>query len=613
MESRLRVAFLILLALFLVVGARLFQLQVVEGARYYRLSEQNRIRRFITPAPRGKVLDRNGRLLADDRPSFSILLVPAEADSAGVTLLARLLETAAEDIWSRLERSESGLTPVRLLRGADLDLVARIEENSSLISGVVVKTEPQRYYTMGDTFAHVLGYVNEVTPADLAEDTSYRQGNTVGKAGLEARYEQMLRGRDGTRFVVVNAWGKELSPLAERPEVLPLAGRELHVTLDAGLQARAVQLLSRYRKGAVVGLDLRDGGILCLVSKPGFDPNLLSGRVPPDQWQALVTDKETPFVNRAVMSVYNPGSTVKPVNAVAALEHGAVTENTLFQPCQGVFEYGKGRFKCTGKHGRLSLVPAIVHSCNIYFYQLGLKTGIDPLAETMRQFGLGTPTGIDLAGERAGIVPSRAWLDNRYGENKWTIGVVLNQAIGQGEVMATPLQLAVAYAMLAGNGDYLAPHLLDYARTPDGRNDRYMTVRKHVTVDPGYFRLVREAMRGVVEKGTGAYAYVPGIVSGGKTGTAEHTGGEDHAWFVGYAGKSSPEVVFCVLVENGGKGGEVAAPMFQELVRKYFGLADAAAARPDSLKEAENPDQPRAEPKPVRAKPKRARPARRTR
>jgi penicillin-binding protein 2 len=572
-ESRLRILFLILLTGFLGLGARLFQLQVVEGARYSHMAEQNRIRRVITPAPRGRIFDRNGQLLADSRASFSILLVPAEADSSGVMLLAGILGLPVDDVWSRLERSESQMTPVRLRRNAELDLVAMVEEHSSEIPGVIVKTEPQRDYPLGPVFAHALGYVNEITETQLARDSSYRQGEILGVAGIEAQYESWLRGRDGSKYVVVNAWGQEISELPEREETSPVPGQELHLTLDAALQEKAKELLEPYRKATVVALDLRDGGVVCLYSKPGFDPNLLSGSVSREQWDALINDEETPFVNRATMSVYSPGSTVKPLVALAGLQSKAIDEHTTFQPCNGAFTYGRSRFKCLGRHGRLTLIPAIAQSCNIYFYQLGLRIGIDPLANLMSQFGFGSPTGIDLLTERNGIAPNRAWLDKRYGTSRWSIGIVINLAIGQGEVQVTPLQLADAYAILAGGGEYCTPHLLDYTRTADGLITRARIERRHVAIDQHHLDLVRAGLTGVVAGGTGSAAFVPGINVAGKTGTTEHTGGADHAWFACYAGRTAPEVVIVVLIENGGKGGAIAAPVAGGLIRQYFGVS----------------------------------------
>jgi penicillin-binding protein 2 len=606
MESRLRIALGVVLALFLAVGLRLFQLQVVQGAHYYRLAEQNHIRRILTPAPRGKVLDRNGELLADSRPSFSISLVPAEADTQTVELLARMLGTPAPEIWERLAGEESRLTPVRLRRDADLALVAQVEENSSAMPGVLVKTEPRRFYSFGEAFSHVLGYVNEITEENLARDTSYRHGSTVGAAGLEAKYEQLLRSRDGSKYVVVNAWGKEIGTLPERVEAQPEPGHELHLTLDAGLQQRAARLMASHERGVVVGLSLKDGGVLCLLSKPGFDPNLISGTVGSDVWQGLLTDKATPFVNRAVMSIYNPGSCLKPLTALTAMRLGALTPNTTFQPCAGLFDYGRRKFKCTEKHGRLDLRPAIAKSCNIYFYQVGLKTGIDALAANMKEYGFGTPTGIDLPSERSGVAPNRSWLDKRYGENRWSIGIVLNLAIGQGEVQVTPLQLAQFYAMLAGDGSYFVPHLLDFTRDSEGRIQRHAPVKRQVFFDPQQVRVIREALVDVVRDGTGVAAAVSGITVGGKTGTAEHTGGEDHAWFVCYAGKPAPEVVFCVLVENGGKGGAIAAPIARELVKQYYGIKDEVP-KPDTLDRDEPAPKPKtkkaAKPKtPVKAK-----------
>lgn len=600
MESRLRLALVAVLALFLAVGLRLFQLQVVQGARYYRLAEQNHIRRLVTPAPRGKILDRNGELLADSRPSFSIFLVPAEADTQTVQLLARILGLPDTAIWHRLGDAESGLTPVRLRRDADLTLVSQVEENSSSMPGVIVKTEPRRYYAFGDVFSHVLGYVNEITEDGLTRDSSYRPGSTIGVAGLEGRYEPLLRSHDGSKYAIVNAWGKEVGILPERVEALPAPGQELHLTLDAALQKRAARLMEPYARGVVVGLSLKDGAVLCMLSKPGFDPNLLSGTMSGDAWQELLADKATPFVNRAVMTIYNPGSCLKPLTALAAMRLGVLNEHSTFQPCTGVFDYGHRKFKCTEKHGRLELESAISKSCNIYFYQVGLKTGIDALAANMRQFGFGAPTGIDLPAERNGVVPSRDWLDKRYGANNWSIGIVLNLAIGQGEVQATPLQLVQFYAMLAGGGNYFVPHLLDFAKDSEGRVERYTPVKRQVAFEPQQLRVIREALVGAVREGTGVGAQVPGITVGGKTGTAEHTGGADHAWFACYAGKPAPEVVFCVLVENGGMGGAIAAPIARELIKQYYGITDQTA-KPDTL----TGDEPAPKPKPKKAaKPK---------
>lgn len=578
MESRLRIIAVILVAALTVIALRLFQLQIVEGASYSRLAEQNRIRRFITPAPRGRFLDRNGQVLADNRPSFSILLVPAEADSNGVRLLADILGMTSNEIWDRLRRAESGQTPTRLRRAADLELVARVEENATSIPGVIVKSEPQRNYPYGAAFAHVLGYVGEVSETDLARDTSYRPGAQVGVAGLEARYESLVRGRDGRRSVIVNAWGREVGGFSGAPEEPPLPGNDVTLTLDAGLQQCAVRLLEPYERGAIVGLSLRDGGVLCLVSKPAYDPNLLSGSIRAEQWELLRNDKSTPFVNRVTMSNYNPGSLLKPLVAIAGQYHRVVGEEKKFESCNGIFEYGRGRFRCLARHGRLDLISAIVHSCNVYFYQLALRLGIDRLTEGMKEFGLGSPTGIDLPAEKAGVVPDRDWLDKRYGARKWSSGIVLNLGIGQGEVVMTPLQVAVLYAALARKGEYYAPHLLSHYRRSDGSLVQYQPERRRVSFPASLFPPVERALIGVVERGTGTAAFLPGIVIAGKTGTAQQTRGEDHAWFACYAGRPEPEVVFVVLIENGGKGGMVAAPLARELIRYYYQQGDGSEA-----------------------------------
>jgi len=320
----------------------------------------------------------------------------------------------------------------------------------------------------------------------------------------------------------------------------------------------------------VVGLEVRTGAVLCLVSRPEFDPNIFIGPIDPNSWEALVANPSKPFFNRVIASCYPPGSVFKPVVALAALSSQLVSPTTTLEPCTGRFRYGNRVFKCWSTHGRVNLLEAIAQSCNSYFYQLGLKLGLDSLAAYCQRLSLGQPTGIDLPGENAGKIPSRSWLDSHYGKGKWTSGVLLNFAIGQGEIMTTPLQLAQVYATIANNGSCYQPYLVGRI---DSCGHTVMTTKprvRTVAIDPAHLKAVKLALTRVVEYGTGRAAQSQEIAIAGKTGTAQNPPKPDHAWFVGYAPAEDPEVVFAVLVENAGHGGVVAAPIVGQLVRAWW-------------------------------------------
>jgi penicillin-binding protein 2 len=572
METRLRVLTIIGVALFFLIIARLVQFQLVFGARYFRLAEMNRIRQIIVPAPRGRIFDRNGTLLASTRPAFSISVTPAETDSGAIDKLSTIINTPFPEIWQKVERNRTLALPITIKRDIGDDLVAKIEENSNLLPGVEVEVEPLRYYPFADTFSHVLGYVNEIREDELKRDSSYNPSNCLGRAGVEEKYEEYLRGHDGMKFIEVDSRGKEVGLLYEKKPVAAQSGADLYLTIDASLQRFACRALKDYDQAAIVGIDLNDGGIICLVSKPGFDPNILLGPLPAEEWNKLINDRGKPFFNRATMSGYPPGSTFKPCIALAGLENGLLTRNTYFQPCTGKFQFGNRIFKCWTVHGQLNLIDAITQSCNIYFYQTGLKVGLDFITQTALKCGFGKATGIDLPEESPGLIPTRKYLEQRYGKNRWTKGILLNLGIGQGEILVTPLQLANFYASIAGNSAFFTPHLLKKIVSKDKLMYNYTPRKKNASLLAKNYEIIKEALFYAVERGTGAAAKVEAVVIAGKTGTAQNPFGEDHAWFVGYAGKPNPTVLFCVIVENAGKGGAISAPIARELFRYYFQL-----------------------------------------
>ncbi|MBM3331349.1 penicillin-binding protein 2 [candidate division WOR-3 bacterium] len=570
MAARLTRLTQVLLILLGVLSARLIQLQVIQGARYARLSDRNRIRKLVLPAPRGRILDRNGVLLADTRPSFTVSVVPTELTDSALPLLAHMLGVPESTLQAQLAPVAMFASPVNVKRDVTIEEVARIEELSFRLPGVDVRVDPVRRYPTANRYCHVLGHIGEVSEDELKHDTSLRRLDFVGRAGIEAQYESMLRGRDGSEYAEVDARGQEIGTLREKHPEPEMPGRNLVMTIDDRIQRLACQLLAPYDRAAVVGMETRTGAIVCLVSKPDFDPNIFMTPIDAETWDSLTSNPSKPFFNRALTSGYPPGSTMKPVVALGALRQGALYRDTRFQTCLGSYKYGNRTFKCNAAHGSLDLVGAIAQSCNTYFYQAGLRLGLDSLTAYAREVGLGRLTGIDMPGERPGNIPSREWLDSRYGKNKWGAGSVLNFAIGQGEVTTTPLQMAVLYGAIASGGRAVRPYLV--ARVDSAGLAIRTTVPdfRQLPMRRQDIEVVKLGLERVVEWGTGTGARVKEIDIAGKTGTAQNPPRLDHAWFVGYAPADKPEVVFAVLVENAGHGGTVSAPIAGQLIRAYF-------------------------------------------
>jgi penicillin-binding protein 2 len=580
MAARLTRLTQVLLILLGILSVRLVQLQVIQGGRYARLSDRNRIRKLVLPAPRGRILDRNGVLLADTRPSFTASVVPTELPDSVLPLLARMLDIPETGLREQLKPVAMYYSPVNVKRDVSIEEVARIEENSFRLPGARIRVDPVRNYPASNRYCHVLGHIGEVSEDELARDTSLRPLDFVGRAGIEAQYESLLRGRDGSEYAEVDARGQEIGPLREKRPEPEIPGRDLILTIDDRIQNLACELLTPYPRAAVVGMETRTGAIICLVSKPDFDPNIFMAPIDPATWDSLISNPSKPFFDRAVTSGYPPGSTMKPVVALGALRQGALNRDTRFQPCTGSYKYGNRIFKCSAAHGSLDLVGAIAQSCNTYFYQAGLRLGLDSLTAYAKEIGLGTNTGIDMPGEKPGNIPTRQWLDTRYGKGKWGAGSVLNFAIGQGEVTATPLQMAVLYGAIANGGMAVRPYLV--ARVDSAGRTIHTTLpeTRQLPMRSGDVDVVKLGLERVVEYGTGTRARINEISIAGKTGTAQNPPRPDHAWFVGYAPSDAPEVVFSVLVENAGHGGAVSAPIAGELIRAYFSPQEPEPQQP---------------------------------
>ncbi len=608
--DRFRILALVVGAGFAIVLAGLLRLQVVEHQRYADLSKENRVRLEVLRAPRGAIYDRNGELLADSAPSFNILFRPFPAESAGraavtrtpewLARVASLVELDTADVRERVRQANRSGRSAALMRGAPFRVLAAVEETRAEIPGIEVQVEPMRRYPNGALAGHLLGYAGEINDVELDSLASlgYQSGDLLGRSGVEKSYEEILRGRDGAEYVVVNALGKRVSALAGEARRPPVAGHDLVLTVDLGVQRALEEAMAGVRRGAAVAVDPRDGGVLGLVSRPALDPNEFSRGLSHQRWAELSSGGANPLLNRAIQGVYPPGSTFKIVSMLAAMRAGIARPDTRLAPCTGSYQYGGRSFGCWNRrgHGSVTLVEALQHSCDVYFYQVGLALGLERLEQAARAFGLGARTGIDLPQERRGLVPDAAWYDRRWGAGKWRKGLLLNLIIGQGELLATPLQLAVMAAEAANGGVPIRPHVIREVRGIAYQPSR--PVQSGFTASEAAWNAVHESMRLVVDSGTGTAARVPGVKVAGKTGTAQNPHGEDHALFVCYAPADSPTVAMAFVVENAGHGGSVAAPLAGQVLRRVLphdttavrllAARRPAAARADSARAADS-------------------------
>ncbi len=586
-----------LAVLALLIG-RLFSLQVLSAQRSRDLAVKNWLRPEYVPGPRGRILDRNGVVLADMIPSFAITLDPhfkgflhhPERREAVLRRLAGLVGGDSERFDQVLKR-EAGLSynPVRLVRSADSVQVARVEEHRVDLPGVSVEVEPIRYYPQDSLAAHVLGYVNEVGDRDLESlpDKGYRPGSLIGRAGIEREYEDELRGEEGVRYVEVNAMGRRSDAFIRAQPVSPKPGRDVTLTLDAKIQAAMEEAMDAAGydgrgpvpevRGAAVLMDVRTGGILAMASRPTFNPNVFSP-LSPEDWEAL-NREGAPLLDRAIQSLYPPGSVFKPLAEYAALADGVIKPGQTLAPCTGGYRFGNRVFRCWkhSGHGVLDDVAALAHSCDVYFYQLAVSLGVNGIHRYADLFRVSEPTGIDLPGEKSGLVPDTRYFDERYGKSGWSHGVALNLIIGQGEILLSPVELADYVATLATGGRRATPRLLK-SLGPERRTGRYpepdpRPTYTRIDLDPVAVAEVKKGMEAAVEWGTAQSARIPGVQVAAKTGTAQNPG-FDHGLFIAFAPAGDPQVAVVVVMEHRGHGGSVAGPVAQKVLASYFGVAD---------------------------------------
>ena len=584
---------------FLLLTGRLFFLQIIQGERYTYLSENNRIRLKKIPGTRGMVFDRKGQLLIDSRPSFDLLFVPEDAKEPETTLrrLAGVLGRDEGELLGLLEENQGRPPFEEMVLGRDIDwrsLVA-VETHQLDLPGVTLRIRPRRSYLLNSTAAHLLGYMGEIDSKQLKaqKEKGYGMGDEMGQFGLERRWEEFLRGRNGGQQVEVDALGRRVRVLHEVEDV---PGNSVYLTLDRDIQETAYEALQG-KVGAIVALEVNSGAILASVSTPAFDPNVFARGVTAEEWRALGQDRMHPLNNRAVQGQYPPGSTFKIVLAVAALEEKVIDPETQLQ-CHGSMAFGNRVFRDWKKegHGAVDLHKGIVQSCDVYFYQLGQRIGIDRIAKYARALGLGEKTGIALDDEKPGLIPDSEWKMKRFGQ-PWFPGETPSASIGQGYITVTPLQMANMMATVANGGTLYRPWFVRRVESLDGTLIREYGPEKirSLELKENTLKHIRSALADVVNSGagTGGRAKSNMVAIAGKTGTAqvaEMRGAyvkseqlsyllRDHAWFVAYAPAENPVIAVAALVEHGGHGATAAAPMAKKVIEKYFFLQNSL---PDS-------------------------------
>ncbi len=564
---------------FAAIGAcwmKLFTLQVIRGKSLALASDNNSTQRLVERAPRGRILDRHGAVLADDQPVFVALFSPLGLDSQLFESLAdrmsALLDVQGPEIQKRIFAAVKSKSMVRISDRLTRAQAFQILQSRTHLPGISLTIEEQRHYPMGKLASHVLGHVGQITDAELEHfaERGYQSGDWIGKLGLERLYDPTLHGQDGGFVIEVDARGRQVRVIRHVP---PEAGKDIVLTLDHKLQALAEQKLSATRHaGAAVVINPNSGELLALASSPGFDPNLFMPLGDSKERKELLQDPKLPLFNRTILGLYPPGSTFKIISSLAALEKRTIDPSRRVF-CSGSYVYGKENrvFKCWKKegHGYMNFTRALAESCDVYYYQLGMDVGAEAIEEMAVNFGLGATTGVDLPHEKKAKLPLALKRDRKRASDRfWAGGETLNYAIGQGLLQVTPLQMAMLMSTFASGGAIWQPYLVADAQH-FGKLIEHLgqpKLLKRLTLSERSMALVREGLEQVVKSGTGGAAQIPGIRVAGKTGTAQAAKGEDHAWFVAYAPVENPQVACAVLVEHGGHGGSAAAPIAHDLL-----------------------------------------------
>jgi penicillin-binding protein 2 len=573
--------------MFFLILSRLWYLQVIDTDNLLDQSESNRLRFVPVAAPRGAIVDRNGKVLVSNTPSFSVAVIPQDVKNKELLVdnLSRYLSLDRKEIVDKWTKGQGRAKyyPLVVASGISRDQMEFLEENRLALSGVNIEMKPVRAYSNGMLAAHLLGYLGELSEDDLNSDRykDYNPGDYTGKSGIEKSWEEYLHGTDGGRQIEVDARGRFLRTVDESSSS---TGHTVMLTIDLDMQKAAEQALGD-RAGAAVAMDVNTGEILAFASSPNFDPELFTGRMPPDKWKEYLEDKRHPLENKALKGMYPPGSTFKIITAIAGLEQGVVDEHSAVD-CPGYYKFGNSTFKCWDKrgHGHVELRKALRESCDVYFYKLAERLGVNRIAAYAKRFGLGAPLGVGLDNEKGGVIPTEQWKLKRFGK-KWYSGETLSVGIGQGYVLTTPVQLASMIATVANEGTVYQPHLVRRIVDSEGRTLKEFQpqVISRTGIKPRTFKLVKDGLFAVVNEphGTGAMARLSEVTVAGKTGSSQvvklrdSKGGvpyqfRDHALFVAFAPYDKPEIAVAVIVEHGEHGGSAAAPVAGSVLRAYF-------------------------------------------
>ena len=594
-KQRLMMASFCFLMAFALLFLRMVYLQLIKGEEYRRLSQSNCVRLKSIKSSRGLIYDRNNNLLVDNRPSFDLKIVREDAGPVGPILerLADLINVPVEELKESMEKNGrvAVYRPILLKKGISRDQLAVLESHKFDLPGVVIDVEPTRHYIFPGTASHLLGYLGQINRDELASGKypNVRSGDAIGRYGVEKQFETFLQGKRGGRQVEVDVSGRVIKVLKTVP---PVSGNDLYLTIDLELQQAAEELLAG-EDGSVVAIDPNNGNVLAMASTPGFNQNDFIGGISNKKWRALMDDPGRPMTNKAIQAEYPPASTYKLVTAIAALEEKLIDRNSTAY-CNGYYKFGNRRYQCWNRHGHgeVNVVDSLEESCDVFYYQIGEKISVDTLADYARGCGLCQATGIALAHERRGLIPTAAWKKKRFRE-AWQGGETLSISIGQGFNLVTPLQMAVFTAAVANGGTLYRPHIVNNIQSDDGTvlKENEPEIVGNLPASKETLALVKKGLFKVVQgdRGTARRIRIKGVDIAGKTGTAQvfsRKKGEkfeneklarkfqDHAWFVAYAPAENPQIAISVIVEHGAHGSTAAAPVAGKLIRQYLKVSE---------------------------------------
>ncbi len=575
----------------LVFTGRLAFLQLIEGNVFRLKSEAQAIKENIVEPFRGNIFDRSGKLLVHNEPSFTVTLTPNEFRREALPLLYSILELDTAEIEYILSSNQRAIifSPIKIYRDLSYDKLVQLEENSDILPGIDVIIESKRLYALDDTvnMAHTLGYTREINSTQLERMEFYKPGDIIGQAGIEDSYNNELFGTKGVKFTAVNRRGKKIASFDNGKSDIPSKnGFNLYLSIDYNLQSKVESLLEG-KKGTAIVMDPYSGEILAMASNPDYDLRDFTGKIPASLFNKLYGDKRAPMLNRAIQSRYPPGSTIKMLIALAGLQEGVITKySTIYS--QGFFQIGRRTAGCHAPAGSYNVEKSIRMSSNVYYYKLALKLGHEIIIKYAKMFGFGSKTGIDIPGEKSGIIPTTEWLKKHRNSGKPTKGMIINYGIGQGEFTATPIQIAAYTATIANEGTYYQPHIVkEIFNNITYKKEKLDFKAEELPIKKDYFKEVKKGMYGVVNLpgGTARNVWLPYVDICGKTGTAQDPPRRSHSWFTSFAPYKNPEIVVTVFIENGGYGSESAAPIAKEIYKAYFkpeAPADTLAS-PDSL------------------------------